>query len=175
MRTSKLTEPKPKAAPKTQKPGPLVLVDDRERNATDLLARLAAKGARVQVNRLAVGDYVLSKRVCVERKTAADFESSLIDGRLFEQAARLKVDFEKPVIAVVGKPTGRISPGAFRGALLSLYLDFNVQLFFFSSETDLADFLVHAATREQNPKPNPHGALATQTVLANPSPANVKQ
>ncbi len=137
---------------KKEKWAPLLLMDDRERNA-ELSARLQAKGVRVQVARLSVGDFVLSKRVCVERKTSVDFEASLLDGRLFEQAAKLKTHFEKPVVCVVGKPSGRLSSGSFRGALLSLYLDYGLQLFFFATETELADFLAHAATREQKPKP----------------------
>ena len=65
-----------------------IVVDDREQ-AGDVPAALAARGdAAVEVARLKVGDYHIERRVLVERKTAADFAASLIDGRLFRQASR---------------------------------------------------------------------------------------
>ncbi|MCD6157462.1 MAG: hypothetical protein J7J27_03810 [Euryarchaeota archaeon] len=47
-------------------------------------------GAYIIVDNLPVGDYALSKDVIVERKTAGDLVSSIIEGRLFEQLERLK-------------------------------------------------------------------------------------
>ncbi|MDI6751930.1 MAG: ERCC4 domain-containing protein [bacterium] len=40
-------------------------------------------------DRLLVGDYLI-KDIVVERKTASDFVQSIIDGRLFIQAKRMK-------------------------------------------------------------------------------------
>jgi ERCC4-type nuclease len=41
------------------------------------------------MGRLAAGDYLIDDEVLVGRKTVGDFVASLIDGRLFPQAARL--------------------------------------------------------------------------------------
>ena len=46
-------------------------------------------GAIVNVAHLTAGDYCIDEAVLIERKTAADFAQSLIDGRLFCQAGRM--------------------------------------------------------------------------------------
>jgi len=69
-----------------------IVVDDREKTGGKVLAALAGRGdATVEIARLDVGDYHIEHRVVVERKTAADFAASLIDGRLFHQAATLAI------------------------------------------------------------------------------------
>ncbi len=73
-----------------------IVVDDREKEGGKVLAALAASDdATVEIARLAVGDYHIEHRVVVERKTAADFAASLIDGRLFHQAAALALAPER--------------------------------------------------------------------------------
>jgi len=55
------------------------------------------------VQPLAVGDYVLSGRCCVESKASwDDFFKSVDDGRLWEQLALLKDTYERPLLLVVG-------------------------------------------------------------------------
>ncbi|MGC8850441.1 MAG: helicase-related protein, partial [Candidatus Bathyarchaeia archaeon] len=66
-----------------------VLVDHREANSR-VVAELSRLGVDVELASLPHGDYILSERVAVERKTINDFASSIIDGRLFEQASTLK-------------------------------------------------------------------------------------
>lgn len=44
---------------------------------------LIAKGINVIQQSMQIGDYLLSDRVCVERKTAFDFVSSIKTKRLF--------------------------------------------------------------------------------------------
>ncbi len=39
--------------------------------------------------RLESGDYLINNGVLIERKTCSDFATSLADGRLFPQAAKL--------------------------------------------------------------------------------------
>ncbi|MBI3265266.1 MAG: hypothetical protein HYZ58_19225 [Acidobacteria bacterium] len=61
----------------------LLRVDFSERHAALLdLARNCAD-FDIQLERLAIGDYVVDRGVVVERKTYADFATSLADGRLF--------------------------------------------------------------------------------------------
>jgi len=43
----------------------------------------------LSIDHLPVGDFVVSGQIIFERKRADDFAASLIDGRLFSQAARL--------------------------------------------------------------------------------------
>ncbi len=125
-----------------------VFVDDREAGGA-ALEKLLELGAIVKPVRLLVGDFILSERVCVERKTAADFESSIIDGRLFNQAGELKNHFESPLVALVGDEFQRIHPKALRGAFIALTVDYKIPLLFFATDEELGEFLYALAEREQ--------------------------
>ncbi len=125
-----------------------ITVDDREASGA-AVARLRKLGAAVDVKRLPIADFVLSDRVAVERKTAADFESSVVDGRLFEQAGRLKTEFPSALLCVVGNDFFRIEKQARRGILIALATDFALPVFFLENEESLADFLLQIAVREQ--------------------------
>ena len=123
-------------------------IDDRE-----LKSRAARKlyelGCRLDSKRLAVGDYVVSERCCIERKNDADFEQSIMDGRLFSQAAELCANYKAPVISIVGSGFSRLDKKAIRGAQLSLAVDFRIPSFLFTSEDDFAEFVYALASREQ--------------------------
>lgn len=72
---------------------------------------------------LPVGDYLISGEVVVERKTHADFSTSLLDGRLFPQAAALAHGPHRPLILLEGPPPERlpdVHPHALEGAMASL-------------------------------------------------------
>jgi Fanconi anemia group M protein len=125
-----------------------VFADDREAGGA-ALEKLSELGAVVKLTRLLVGDFILSERVCVERKTAADFESSIIDGRLFTQAEELKNHFESPLIALIGDEFERIHPKALRGAFIALTVDYKIPMLFFASDEELGEFLYALGEREQ--------------------------
>ena len=98
-------------------------VDFAEQNAALLDLARACVDFDVQLDRLRVGDYSIDDRVIVERKTYADFATSLIDGRLFPQAAALARCPHRPVILLEG-PTPPclpdVHPHALKGAVISL-------------------------------------------------------
>ena len=72
------------------KSAPHVLrVDFSERHSALLDLAQASGAFDVRLERLAVGDYLVGAGVLVERKTYGDFAMSLVDGRLFPQAAAL--------------------------------------------------------------------------------------
>jgi DNA excision repair protein ERCC-4 len=62
-----------------------VVVDMREFRCS-LPSLLNLSGMRVVPVQLAVGDYIVTKELCVERKSTSDLWGSLISGRLFTQA-----------------------------------------------------------------------------------------
>jgi ERCC4-type nuclease len=62
-------------------------VDLSERNAAVLRLARECEDFDVQIVHLPIGDDVIDSGVVVERKTYADFATSLVDGRLFPQAA----------------------------------------------------------------------------------------
>ncbi|MBI5226363.1 hypothetical protein HY994_03945 [Candidatus Micrarchaeota archaeon] len=125
-----------------------LFIDDRELRSA-VAKSLFKKNVALKPVRLPVGDFVASSRVVVERKTDADFEASILDGRLFVQAGELKSAFESPLIALTGSTFQRVQPNALRGALISLAVDYKLPLFFFDTDAELADFLVALAQKEQ--------------------------
>jgi DNA excision repair protein ERCC-4 len=98
-------------------------VDFAEQNAELLDLARACADFDVQLERLTVGDYSIDDRVVVERKTYADFAASLVDGRLFPQAAALAQCPHRPVILLEGPTPPRlpdVHPHALKGAVISL-------------------------------------------------------
>ena len=127
---------------------PLVYVDDRELKS-ETAKKLFSLGAVLRPQRLDVSDFILSPRVAIERKTASDFESSVMDGRLFDQVKNLLENVERPAICVIGKEFQRLGEKPMRGVVISLMFDYGIPVMFFESETQLAEFLFHVAEREQ--------------------------
>lgn len=123
----------------TRKPGharpaetATVIVDDRERASKldEAIGRIC--GVRPQIQRLQLGDVLIRSRILIERKAIEDFEASVIDGRLFRQIEGLQKQPFETVLILEGDPAGgstrRLSPSAFRGALLSVSLDWRVPI-----------------------------------------------
>ncbi|MFH0922997.1 MAG: ERCC4 domain-containing protein, partial [Candidatus Micrarchaeota archaeon] len=129
-----------------------VFADDREAQG-ECVKALKKAGVVVKIQRLEIGDFVLSERCAVERKTAADFESSVIDGRLFAQAGELKDNFLSPLVCVVGNEFVSLNPKALRGALMALVVDARVPVLFFEGDAELAEFIAQLAEREQLSEP----------------------
>ena len=65
---------------------------------------------------LPAGDYVVSDRLVVERKTGADLAASIKDRRLFEQIDRLRDAYSSVVLLVEGRPI-HIAERSWKGAL----------------------------------------------------------
>ncbi|RLI89681.1 MAG: hypothetical protein DRO62_01100 [Candidatus Altiarchaeales archaeon] len=131
-----------------------IYVDVRERN-TKILKALREK-ARIEIRQLPVGDFILSDRVGVERKTTEDFLQSIIDKRLLSQANELSRNFEIPIMIIEGREglhsLRDIHPNAIRGALVSLPIDFGISVIPSEDENDTANLLYMIAKREQEPE-----------------------
>ena len=131
-----------------------VVVDQRELDsaiARDLSTR---EGVETRLETLEVGDYVLSDRVVVERKTVADFLDTLTGGdrSLFEQVGDAGRHYGRPVVVIEGEGLlGRrnVHPKAIHGALASLAVDFGASVMRTTSEEETADLLEVIAEREQ--------------------------
>jgi len=92
-----------------------IIVDVRESVLFDEL--FDEYGAVVKRQQLQVGDFLCSENLVVERKTRDDFESSIIDGRLFRQLENLLHNFKRPVLVVEGESDSeRIRREALLGA-----------------------------------------------------------
>lgn len=131
--------------------GIVVIADSRELGAL-VTRELAKLGAVVRSQTLDVGDFVLSDRVVVERKDVEDFASSIIDGRLFQQASKLKESYGKPVIVVEGMTltgSGRVRPEAMMGAYASLLIDYGIPVVWAQKPSEAAQLMFAIARREQ--------------------------
>jgi DNA excision repair protein ERCC-4 len=118
-----------------------VVVDTREAAKNrDVVEELRAKGLRVAVLELAAGDYYLlssdpARAVLVERKTVTDMANSIRDGRIWDQAKRLREaarqDGVRPLIVLEGwlgviEKRTRWNIAAFLRILDELVLDWGI-------------------------------------------------
>jgi Fanconi anemia group M protein len=158
------------AAPESD--GVEIVVDQRELDST--IARDLSKRESIEtrLETLAVGDYVCSDRVAVERKTVPDFLDTLVGGdrSLFEQVTDLTRHYARPVLVIEGDglyAERNIHPQAIRGALASLAVDFGVSILQTSDEADTAEMLATIATREQQDRDREvsvHGGKSAKTL-----------
>ena len=79
-----------------------IYVDMREQRSGVLAALAAMEHIHVQVGALPCGDYVLSPEVVVERKSATDFIVSIMEGRIFQQIEKMKLDYQRPIVLIEG-------------------------------------------------------------------------
>ena len=131
----------------------IIFVDSREQAST-VTKTLFEKECKIIMKQLTVGDYVLSKDVCVERKTVEDFLASMIDGRLFTQLVDLRENYEKPLMIVEGNmqelyTLRNIHKNSIIGALTSIALDYNVPILNTKNSSETSDYLFVIAKREQ--------------------------
>ncbi len=131
-----------------QEKQPKIIIDKRE--GAEFGRLLAMRGAEVEWQNLSVGDFVLSGRLVAERKTRADFEASIIDGRLFEQAKRLGEGYARAVVIIEGEEgAGRGSREAILGAYAALIADFGLAVFFTRNNERTAELVYALAKHEQ--------------------------
>ena len=137
--------------PKKEENLPIVYADSREGNSK-VIRHLTEMEIDVKIQSMAVADYQVSDEVAIERKTAKDFVSSLIDKRLFKQARELSEEFKKPVLILEGDDlyAGMVNANAIRGAIASIALDFGISIIPTRNAQDTAAMIKRIAIREQN-------------------------
>jgi ERCC4-related helicase len=149
-----------------EKPG-RVLVDTRERDIGKLLE---SSGVEITLKVLEVGDYIISDRVAVERKTAQDFVASIIDPErnLFRQVSDLARSYERPVLILEGRDlyTRQINPNSIRGAMASIAIDYGVPIIPTEDQNETAAVISMLAKREQaeGHEPKVHGRKTARTL-----------
>ena len=127
---------------------PKILVDKRERGFSEILSSL---GAEVEEKMLEVGDFICSQETAIERKTRQDFESSVLDRRLFTQLPNLRANFSNVIIVVEGerRDDGSLTRAALMGAYASIITDFGASIFFTRNENATAELVYSIAKHEQ--------------------------
>ncbi|AUV83684.1 Hef nuclease [Salinigranum rubrum] len=149
-----------------------LVVDQRELDSTIARDLSTREGIRTRLETLAVGDYVCSDRVVVERKTVSDFLDTLTgkDRSLFGQARDMSRHYARPVVIIEGDglyEERNIHPSAIRGAIASLAVDFGVSVLHTRDETDTTELLATLASREQTERDRTvsvHGEKAAKTL-----------
>ena len=143
-----------------------IIVDQRERN-TELTDRIEASGVLIDVKTLPIGDYIISERVCIERKTVSDFENSIISGRLFDQITRMKETYKSPILLIEGdQDTFRLKHKVINGAIAAIFVDYGIQIVFSLNEEMTADIIESIARHEKEGRvrgPSPKGAARAYT------------
>lgn len=129
---------------------PLVRIAIDERESREYDEWLRKLGASVERQTLSVADFVLSERLAAERKSRADFEASILDGRLFEQAKRLAEAYARAVLIIEGvEGAGRVGRAALLGAYSALVSDFGISLFFTKNAAGTSELLYALAKHAQ--------------------------
>ncbi len=129
----------------------LKIIADYREKGSGVLKELIDK-VDLSLEKLDIGDYLLSSRVIVEYKTVQDFVDSIIDGRLLGQLKQLK-QYERPLIIVEGTEdiysVRRIHPNAIRGMIATITVSYGIPLIQTKTSRDTAEYLIAIAKREQ--------------------------
>lgn len=128
-----------------------ILCDMRE-TRSGVIEQLRELGVVVQVGELDTGDYILSANMVVERKTASDFVASILDGRLFNQTGRMRLNFSKPIFLITGDvyaTRSAITREALDGALSFLVAIEGCSILYIKNDAAAAGLLYRLAKHEQ--------------------------
>jgi ERCC4-type nuclease len=130
-----------------------IVADDRE-NAGGVIAELGRlEEVALEVRRLKAGDFIVEDRFFVERKTLADFAVSVVDGRLFKQAAALAAKASRPILILEGTAADAGGPAVSReslqGALITVSVFYGLAVLRARDEAETARLLVYLGRQAQ--------------------------
>jgi Fanconi anemia group M protein len=126
----------------------LIFVDTRE---SSIIEYFKQYDCFIQKKMLLMGDFVVSDRVVIEKKTVRDFIQSITDKRLFQQLGAMKENFEKPLLIIEGEESlyGSLHPNTIRGALSAITVDLSIPIIWTRDLADTAGLVFWIARREQ--------------------------
>ncbi len=134
------------------KKDPLKIIVDHREYRSNVVKNLSVKGVTIDPQQLDTGDYIVSKRIGVERKNVDDFLESLIKGKLFKQISQLRDAYSRPVLILEGEnlfTKRNINHNAIFGSLASITVDYGIPVLTTKNSMDTADLLQVIAKREQ--------------------------
>ncbi len=145
---------------------------DRREIRSGVARALESAGADVILATLEVGDYIVSDRVAIERKTDMDFLDSIIDKdrNIFGQLSDLARTYDRPVLIIEGDnlyTARQIHPNAIRGVLASIATGFGIPIISTRDAGDTAALIQVIAKREQVDEkrtPSLHGRKTAMTL-----------
>jgi Fanconi anemia group M protein len=113
---------------------------------------------------------VISDKVAIERKTAQDFVSSIIDPErnLFRQMADLARTYDRPILILEGRDlyTSQMNAASIRGAMISVAVDWGVPIIPTEDRDETASVIALLARREmrEGREPKVHGHKTARTL-----------
>lgn len=157
-------ESKPEDKPKTatlhdysqktiqETPETFKIIADYREKGSNVLKEIINQNAQLQLEKLSIGDFLLSSKVVVEYKTVRDFVDSIIDGRLLSQLKELK-KYEKPLLIIEGiediYSVRKVHPNAIRGMLITITVSYGIPLIQTKTHKETAELLIMIAKKEQ--------------------------
>jgi len=125
---------------------------DHRETASAVVRNLSLMGVKLNLERLEVGDYIISNRAGIERKSAQDFNDSIKDGRLFKELFDLKINFERAILIIEGNPflNSNLNENALYGAISSIILNLGVVIYKTRDPEESAQFLYNLAKKENS-------------------------
>lgn len=136
--------------------GYIEVVADQREVCSGVPAAIDALGAMVDIDTMEIGDFCVSDRVLIERKTTSDFITSVIDNKqhLFSQIKDMKREYARPLLVIEGSPSDlylsrAIHPNAIDAMLLAIAVDYGVPIIWSMSSDHTAQIIYRAAVREQ--------------------------
>ena len=109
-----------------------ILVDVSE-SSSQIDRHLSEQGCQLEKVRLEVGDYQIAGQLVIERKAVDDFAASLLDGRLFSQAAMMQASGMRAIFLIEGSMSriqSAINPEALAGAQSALIAMYGASIVF---------------------------------------------
>jgi Fanconi anemia group M protein len=131
--------------------GVTVYADYREKSS-GIIKKLIELGIKINLQKLEIGDYLLSERVVVEYKTVPDFVDSILDKRLLSQLKDMK-RYQKQIIILEGDgdiySQRQLHPNAVRGMIATICVDYGIPIIRTKDADDSALTMAMIAKREQ--------------------------
>ncbi len=127
-----------------------ILCDNRE-TASPVVRILSTLGINIILKQLPVSDYVISKYIGIERKSAQDFTDSIKDGRIFNELINLKENFENAILILEGDTflNSNLSENALYGTISSIIVKFGIMIYQTKNSKETAKFLFHLTKKAQ--------------------------
>ena len=131
-----------------------IYADFREKGS-GVIKELVELGVKVELDSLAVADYILSDKVAVEFKTVRDFVDSIIDKRLLSQLKDLR-KYDAPILLIEGQEDifaqRKVHTNAIRGMLATIAVNYAIPVLYTKNFKETAALLAVIAKREQDPE-----------------------
>ncbi len=132
------------------------MIADMQEFRSAVVKAVSRRGILVEGKKLEVGDYIISSRVAVERKTPEDLAASVQDGRLFAQLKALKNAYPNPLLVIEGPIfSERMDDRALMGAIASVMIGFRIPVINTPGPEETARLLASLARREAREKRPP--------------------